>query len=93
MAVFDSKSRYVKFASTYQTVDRRGRTVIAVGPAAVPSAVTLGVHRRKQGQRLDHLAAFYLQDANAFWRIATLNGVMLPEALSEIDRLDIPVVV
>lgn len=92
MAVFDSKSRYVKHAKAYHTTDRRGRTVAAVGPAAIPQQTQLGVHRRKQGQRLDHLAAFYLQDANGYWRIAAHNNAMLPEALSESAFVDIPVV-
>lgn len=90
MAVFDPKSRYVKYASTYATTDRRGRTVVALTPASAPPQGTLGVHRRKQGQRLDHLAAFYLQDPAGFWRIAELNQVMLPEALSEAPTIDIP---
>jgi hypothetical protein len=92
MAVFDSKSRYVKNARTYQTLDRRGRTVVAVSPASAPLQMTLGMHRRKQGQRMDHLAAFYIKDANGFWRIAELNGVMLPEALSEASFINIPTV-
>ena len=92
MAIFDPKSRYVKNATVYQTTDRRGRTVSAVTPASAPVQVTLGVFRRKQGQRLDHLAAFYLQDAYGYWRIAELNNVMLPEALSEADLIDIPTV-
>ena len=92
MAVFDPKSRYVKNATTYQTVDRRGRTIVAVTPAKAPVQTTLGVHRRKQGQRLDHLAAFYIKDAYGFWRIAELNNVMLPEALSEALFIDIPTV-
>lgn len=92
MAIFDQKSRYAKYARVYHTVDRRGRTVAAVTPASIPSQVKLGVHRRKQGQRLDHLAAFYLQDANGFWRIAALNQVMLPEALSDAALVEIPTV-
>jgi hypothetical protein len=92
MAVFDPKSRYVKNAATYQTVDRRGRTVVAVTPAKAPVQTTLGVHRRKQGQRLDHLAAFYIKDPYGFWRIAELNDVMLPEALSETLFINIPTV-
>lgn len=92
MAVFDSKSRYVKHAKVYHATDRRGRTVAAVGPAAIPAQTQLGVHRRKEGQRLDHLAAFYLQDANGYWRIAAHNHVTLPEALSEAAFIDIPVV-
>jgi hypothetical protein len=50
------------------------------------------VHRRKQGQRLDHLAAFYIKDNCGFWRIAELNDAMLPDALSEADFIDIPTV-
>ena len=92
MAIFDPKSRYVKHARTYRTTDRRGRTVIALTPAAQPQQNKLGVHRRKQGQRLEHLAAFYLQDAYGFWRIAELNNVMLPDALAEADLIDIPTV-
>jgi hypothetical protein len=93
VAIFDAKSRYVKNATTYQTVDRRGRAVVAVTPARPPAQTLLGIHRRKQGQRLDHLAAFYLKDADGFWRIAELNDVMLPEALSEAPFIDIPTVI
>jgi hypothetical protein len=92
MALFDAKSRYALYAKVYHARDRRGRTVVAVGPALPPPQIQLGVHRRKAGQRLDHLAAFYLQDANGYWRIAEMNGVMLAEALSEADRVEIPVV-
>ena len=93
MAIFDPKSRYVKYAKTYQTIDRRGRTIVAVTPAAKPVQLTLGVHRRKQGQRLDHLASFYLKDDYGYWRIVELNDLMLPEALSEAQFIDIPTVV
>lgn len=92
MAVFDTKSRYVKYARVYHTVDRRGRVVAAVTPAALPTQTRLGSHRRKQGQRLDHLAAFYLQDPFGFWRIAALNRVLLPDALTEAELIEIPTV-
>jgi hypothetical protein len=93
MSVFDRKSRYVTLAVIYRTVDRRGRTVQALTPADRPVQATLGEHRRKDGQRLDHLAAFYLQDPNGFWRLAELNDVMLPDALAEADLIAIPTVV
>lgn len=92
MAVFDPKSRYVKNARVYQATDRRGQRVLALTPADAPVQRRLGIHRHKEGQRLDHLAAFYIQDANGFWRIAELNKVMLPEALSEADTIEIPAV-
>jgi hypothetical protein len=92
MAVFDPKSRYVKHAATYEAIDKRGRTVAALTVAAKPVLTLLGEHLRKEGQRLDHLANFYLQDPNGFWRIAELNEVMLPDALAEVDTVKIPTV-
>jgi hypothetical protein len=80
MAVFDSKSRYEKNASTYEVTDRRGRTVAALTAADKPVQTLLGEHLRKEGQRLDHVANFYLNDA------------MLPDAVAETDTLKIPTV-
>jgi len=90
MAVFDAKSRYVRHAARYEAVDRRGRRVVALTVAERPVQALLGEHLRRQGQRLDHLADFYLADPHGFWRIAELNEAMLPEALSEVDVLKIP---
>ena len=92
MAIFDGKSRYVKHASIYQVTDRRGRQVAALTVADKPEQTLLGEHLRREGQRLDHLANFYLKDPNGFWRIAELNAAMLPDALAEIDTLQIPTV-
>jgi hypothetical protein len=92
MAVFDGKSRYVKNASTYEVTDRRGRKVLALTVAKKPVQTLLGEHLRKEGQRLDHLANFYLEDPNGFWRICELNDVMLPDALAEVDVVKIPTV-
>ncbi len=92
MAVFDEKSRYVRNASTYEATDRRGRSVVALTVAEKPAQTELGEHLRKEGQRLDHLANFYLEDPNGFWRIAELNDVMLPDALAEVDIVKIPTV-
>jgi hypothetical protein len=92
MAVFDEKSRYVKNASTYAVTDRRGRTVVALTVAEKPVQTLLGEHLRKEGQRLDHLASFYLEDPNGFWRICELNDLMLPDALAEADVIKIPTV-
>ena len=92
MAIFDEKSRYVKNASIYEATDWRGRAVPALTAAERPTQVLLGEHLRKEGQRLDHLANFYLQDPNGFWRIAELNDAMLPDALVEFDIVKIPTV-
>jgi hypothetical protein len=92
MAIFDGESRYVKTASLYEVTDRRGRSVAALTVADKPMQTLLGEHLRREGQRLDHLANFYLQDPNGFWRIAELNDAMLPDALAEVDTLQIPTV-
>jgi hypothetical protein len=92
MAVFDEKSRYVKNALLYEVTDRRGRKVAALTVADKPVQTLLGEHLHKEGQRLDHLASFYLQDPNGFWRICELNEAMLPDALAEVDILKIPTV-
>jgi hypothetical protein len=48
-----------------------------------PDQPLLGLHVLRQGERLDHLAARYLDDPAGFWRIAEINGAMLPDALLE----------
>jgi hypothetical protein len=44
----------------------------------------------REGERMDHLAARYLSDPAAFWRIAELNDVMLAEDLTEHREIAIP---
>ena len=72
--------------------DRRGRRVMALTVAEKPVQNLLGEHLRKEGQRLDHLANFYLKDPNGFWRIAEMNDAMLPDALAETDIVQIPAI-
>lgn len=92
MSIFDPKSRYVLNAELYEVKDRRGRTVMVLTAPEAPVQTLLGEHLRKEGQRLDHLANFYLKDPNGFWRLAELNGAMLPDALADVDTLKIPTV-
>lgn len=44
---------------------------------------TLSEHRVQQGERLDHLAARYLSDAELYWRICDANGALRPDELIE----------
>lgn len=90
MSTFDRNSRYVKHATVYAATDRRGRKVQTLSPAEIPLPRELGEHLRKDGQRLDHLAAHYLSDPTAFWRIARLNDAMGAEVLAERRRIKIP---
>ncbi len=87
--MFDSNSRYADLA-TYTVLDRRGRWVVVVPAPDAPAQSRLGLHRHRDGERLDHYAAHYLGDATAYWRICELGDVMLPEALSEALEVAIP---
>ena len=88
--MFDSKSRYAK-AETYVVTDARGRQVQVVSTPPPPEQLLLGIHLLKQGERLDLLAAKYLNDPAGYWRIAEQNDVMLPEALTEAREIEIPI--
>jgi len=91
VAVFDRKSRYVKPAlEPYTVLDRRGREVKALPMIEPPRERSIGEYVRKQGQRLDHLSAALLADPYGYWRIAELNGALLPDALEEVERVQIP---
>lgn len=90
MSLFDPNSRYTGL-TTMKMRDGRGRMVEVVPPAPAPVQALRGRHLRRQGERPDHLAAFYLSDAAAFWRLAELNDAMTAEVLSELRELDIPV--
>jgi hypothetical protein len=91
MAIFDRDSRYVKYARLVAAKDRRGRDVVALTPAEVPEQGALGEHLKKDYQRLDHLANHYLRDPCGFWRIASANNALLPDALAEAQRVVIPI--
>ncbi len=86
---FDAKSRYTKLV-TYTVKDLRGRTVEVVPAADPPEQTLAGRHLRRQIDRTDHLANFYLGDPAGYWRICEINDVMLPEALSEAVEVFIP---
>lgn len=91
MAVFDRKSRYVKPPlETYSVIDRRGREVKVMPMIEPPPERSIGEYVKKQGQRIDHLANSFLADPYGYWRIAEVNGVLVPDALEEAERLKIP---
>ncbi|MEJ2664751.1 MAG: hypothetical protein P8107_12035, partial [Spirochaetia bacterium] len=87
--MFENNSRYAKL-KPYTVKDHKGREIQVVPVPPPPAEQPLGRHRRKQGQRLDHLAYKYLNNAEGFWRICEVNDVMLPEALSRADEIIIP---
>jgi hypothetical protein len=90
MAIYERNSRYAKFAKIEETTDAEGRKVLTMGVARVPAQKELGEHIRRDGQRLDHLASYYLKDASAYWRICEMNDVLLPDQLAEVELIRIP---
>lgn len=87
--MFDPDSRYA-LAVTFLVKDHRGRTVAVAAPPPPPAQALAGYHILKQGQRPDHLAFKYLDDGDAFWRIAEQNDAMQAEWLTEAREVAIP---
>ena len=87
--MFDANSRYAGL-TRYAVKDRRGRYVMVVPTPDPPGDPLLGYYRRRQGERLDHLANAYLGDGARWWRICELGDVMLPDALAEAREVPIP---
>lgn len=91
MALFDRLSRYAKPVLPQEaTVDIRGRVVSYLPTPEPPREVSVGTHIRKQGQTLDQLAGTYLQDPHAYWRFLELNDAVVPDALDERERIEVP---
>jgi hypothetical protein len=82
--VFAFTSRYYGLTpSTLRTAD--GRTVVYVLRRFAPqpdSLTLLQEHVVVAGDRLDNLAAQYLDDPEQFWRIADANNAMRPDDLT-----------
>ena len=90
MPTYDPNSRYAKHAQMIDAQDQDGRPIKLMGVARRPEQLELGEHLLREGQRLDHLANYYLRDPTAFWRLCELNDVLLPDALAEVERVKIP---
>ncbi len=91
MAIYESTSRYARYAKIVETTDEQGRKVLTMSPARRPdNLVEIGEHIRRDGQRLDHLANYYLRDPHAYWKICELNDVLLPDQLAEVELIKIP---
>lgn len=83
--LFAPTSRYFGLpTTTLQGND--GRTILYLTRRFLPEPdrfVLLQVHRVVQGERLDNIAAQYLGDAEAFWRLCDANNAMRPNELTE----------
>ncbi len=87
--MFFPGSRYQNLAA-YMII-RPGGVVVAVTRLPLPAPRTvLGYHQRRQGQRLDLIAAHYLVDPTTFWKLCDSNGAVVPDALAAHDLIGIP---
>jgi hypothetical protein len=88
--MFAQDSRYVKLA-TYVVKLPSGQVVTAVRLWQSPAALALaGFHVRAAGDRLDLLAARYLQDPTLFWKLCDANGTPVPASLEARPLIGIP---
>lgn len=87
--MFTSNSRYYHTpVYQFELVDGRQVTVVQFPVRTRPPLI--GFHRREEGQRLDLLAAYYLKDPTAFWRICDANAALSPHALAVHPLIGIP---
>jgi len=87
--MFAPNSRYAR-AATYTVSTSRGTTVTAIRLPVRGAPQVRGVHPRSEGQRLDHIAAHYLADPTAAWRLCDASGAIAPDALAARDEVAIP---
>jgi hypothetical protein len=87
--MFDPTSRYADL-ETRTLAGPDGREIRYVVRRFLPPADVGAVfleHVVTEGERLDHLAARYLGNAELFWQLADVNNAMQPEELTaEIGR-------
>ena len=89
--MFATDSRYVNLG-TYSVTLKDGRTVTATRLWQSPASMGLaGYYTRAQGDRLDLIAARYLQDPTLFWQLCDANSCPSAGALESRPLIGIPV--
>jgi hypothetical protein len=87
--MFTKGSRYEKAGTV--TARKLDGTLVAVTRIPLPGTLPLiGLHRRQEGNRLDLIAAHYVGDATAFWRLCDVNKSVVPDALAARELIGIP---
>ncbi len=82
---FPPTSRYYGIeTTTIENVD--GQTVVYLRRRFIPSPDRFSLlleHTVVDDERLDNITAKYMDDPEAFWRVADANAAMRPEELTE----------
>ena len=87
--MFFPGSRYQN-QTQYTVKLANGTSVTAVTLPLPTNPSLIGYHARKQGQRLDLLANYYLNDATTFWRFCDANDAVVPDALVTHALIGVP---
>jgi hypothetical protein len=88
--MFAANSRYAKLAQ-YTVTMPDGTIVTATKLPVAPASLGLaGYHTAQQNDRLDLLAARYLNDPTLFWKLCDANGTPVPDALEARPLIGIP---
>ena len=87
--MFAANSRYAGLGTYTVTLDD-GRTVTATNLPVSHRGPVLGFHLRIEGDRLDLLAARYVKEPTAFWRLCDANNSFSPDALAARPLIGIP---
>ena len=87
--MFFPGSRYQNL-STYTVLKPDGSVVSVVRTPLPVQSPLRGFHPRRQGQRLDLIAAHYLVDPTTFWRLCDANNAVVPDALAVHPLIGIP---
>ncbi len=82
---FAATSRYYGIATATLTVEE-DRIIVYLRRRFLPDPERFALlleHVVTEGERLDNIAAKYMNDPLAFWRIADANAAMRPQELTE----------
>ncbi|MGN6362552.1 MAG: LysM domain-containing protein [Thermomicrobiales bacterium] len=83
--MFPITSRYAGLETVTLAVSA-DRTITYLRRRFVPASdrfVTIQEHVVVQGDRLDNIAAHYLNDPEQFWRLCDANGALRPDELTD----------
>ena len=87
--MFFPGSRYQN-QTQYRVKLANGTSVTAITLPLPTNPSLIGYHARKQGERLDLLANYYLNDATTFWRFCDANDAVVPDALVTHALIGVP---
>jgi hypothetical protein len=87
--MFPPASRYAK-ADTFEARLPNGTVVTALVLPGPRSPLPIGYHPRAVGDRLDLIAAKYLNDPTGFWRLCDANDSLVAGALERRALIGVP---